>query len=555
MTAEALLAELADPACYPAAPRASQSAPGVQIVQTHLSIVCITGELVYKLKKPLRLPFVDFSTRELRHQACLDEVRLNRRLCPDVYLGVVALRRHADGTLRFDALAAQSGRSAASPPDEPAEPAEPAAAAIVESAVLMRRLPQDAMLDERLARGTVPQAAIAALARQLAAFHAAADSSPTTRQLGAPERLLAYAAANFAELGQLPLAAALQPLLPAVATASAVAFAALAPQLQRRAAAGRVRDGHGDLHARNICMVEPPAIYDCIEFNAELRCGDVATDLAFLAMDLRYRGRPQLATTLVREYQAASGDHELPELLPPLLAYRAMVRAKVAAIAASASELTSTAREQSTTSVHRHLALAAALLLEPGTPRWLVLCGPPACGKSSLASALADLTGWPVVATDLVRKQLFGRAPHERLDTAHYTPAATAQTYAATLSQAHAATTAGAAVVLLDGNFPDRERRAQAAAAAHRAGAALHVVHLDVDLPTALARARARELDPDRISDADAAITATRYATFEPPTADEHLPLARLDARLSTAALLAHLLAALLTATTPQSTG
>lgn len=548
MTAETLLAELADPACYPAAPRPGQCAQGVQIVQTHLSIVCITGELVYKLKKPLRLPFVDFSTRELRHQACLDEVRLNRRLCPDVYLGVVALRRDAVGKLRFDSLAPKTDAAA------PAGAHAPRDLKIVESAVLMRRLPQDAMLDERLAHGSVAPATIAALAQQLAAFHATADSSPTTRQHGAPERLLAYAAANFAELGQLPLATALQPLLPAVAAASAVAFAALAPRLQRRATAGRVRDGHGDLHARNICLVEPPAIYDCIEFNAELRCGDVATDLAFLAMDLRYRGHPELATTLVREYQAASGDHELPELLPPLLAYRAMVRAKVAAIAAAASELTSAAREQSTTSVHRHLALAAALLLEPGKPRWLVLCGPPACGKSSLASSLADLTGWPVVATDLVRKQLFGRAPHERLDAAHYTPAATAQTYAATLAQAHAATTAGAAVVLLDGNFPDRERRAQAAAAAHRAGAALHVVHLDVDLPTALARARARELDPDRISDADAAITATRYATFEPPTADEHLPLARLDARLSTAALLAHLLAALLTATTPQST-
>lgn len=550
MTAEALLAELADPACYPAAPRAGQDTQGVQIVQTHLSIVCIAGELVYKLKKPLRLPFVDFSTHELRHQACLDEVRLNRRLCPDVYLGVVALRRHADGRVRFDDLPTGPVQFPTSPPTEAAEPAT----AIVESAVLMRRLPQDKMLDERLARGTVPPAAIAALAHQLAAFHAAADSSPTTRRLGAPERLLAYAAANFAELGQLPLAAALQPLLPAVARASAAAFAALAPHLQRRAAAGRVRDGHGDLHARNICMVEPPAIYDCIEFNAELRCGDVATDLAFLAMDLRYRGHPQLATTLVREYQAASGDHELPELLPPLLAYRAMVRAKVAAIAASASELTSAAREQSTTSVHRHLALAAALLLEPGKPRWLVLCGPPACGKSSLASALTDWTGWPVVATDLVRKQLFGRAPHERLDAAHYTLAATAQTYAATLSQAHAATTAGAAVVLLDGNFPDRERRAQAATAAHRAGAALHVVHLDIDLPTALARARARELDQDRISDADAAITATRYATFEPPTADEHLPSTRLDARLSPETLLRQLLAALLTATTPQST-
>ncbi|MBL8739034.1 MAG: hypothetical protein JNL12_21590, partial [Planctomycetes bacterium] len=362
-----LLAALADPACFPHAPRA------VQLVQTHLSLVCLADQLVYKLKKAITLPFVDFAPLPARRHACREEVRLNRRLCPDVYLGTAALRPVA-GTkaLRFAALGDDDG------PDD------------VDVAVVMRRLPQERMLDELLRAHTVTTAELEALADHVARFHATTEVLPADRALPLVDELLRFAAANFAELAALPEHGLPRRLLDALAHAQAHAqargFAALAEPLRARARSGLCLDGHGDLHARNICMTVPPAIYDCIEFEPRFRCGDQALEVAFLVMDLRYRGATPLADTFVHRYATARGDRELPQLLPTLAAYRAMVRAKVAALAAAEPDLSAADRAGARGSAHRHLELAAALQFEANGPHWLVLCGPPASGKSSLAN-------------------------------------------------------------------------------------------------------------------------------------------------------------------------
>src|SRR5262249_23356026 len=217
-------------------------------------------------------------------------------------------------------------------------------------------------------------------------FHAAADRGAEVRAAGDPDRLAALAAANFTELAALHVP--LEPrLLRALECASAAAFARIAPVLRARAARGCVVDGHGDLHARNICMTDPVAIYDCIEFAAAFRCGDVATEVAFLAMDLRYRGAPALADAFVAAYAAASRDGELPDLLPTLCCYRAMVRTKVAALAAAEPELPAADRAGAGASAVDHAQLAAATLLDDRA-RWLALCGPPGSGKSTLAAQL-----------------------------------------------------------------------------------------------------------------------------------------------------------------------
>ncbi|MBL9077243.1 MAG: AAA family ATPase [Planctomycetes bacterium] len=522
MSAEALLAELRDPACYPHAPAA------VQLVQTHLSVVCLAGDLVYKLKKARRLPFVDFSTLAARRATCRDEVRLNRRLCADVYLGTAALRRDAGGALRFAAIGDDDG------PDD------------LDTAVVMRRLPADRMLDRLVHERRATTAEIERLARHLAAFHAGADRGPAVLAAGDPLRLQGFAAANFRELAAVPDHGLPAALLQRVAAASAEDFARLLPLLQRRAAAGRVVDGHGDLHARNVCLVEPPVVYDCIEFEPAFRCGDVATENAFLVMDLRHRHAPDLAAVWTAAYVAASGDTEQPALLPPLVAYRAMVRAKVAALAAAEPELPADDRAAARRSAHRHLWLAAAASLEARGPRWLVVCGPPASGKSSLCTALVDVAHWPHFATDVVRKQLAGLPPAATAGGEHYTAAASQRTYDELLRRAAAATAAGAPVVLLDGNFPTAALRAAAAAAARAAGARLQVAFVAVDAATAAARAARRTADPDRVSDADAAVTARLHAAFAPPTAGEGLALVQLDGAQPTEALAAHLLGALL---------
>ena len=286
MAAEQLLSELAEAACYPERPRQ------IEILQTHLSVVCITDTRVYKLKKAVTLPFVDFAELSARRQACRDEVRLNRRLCEDVYLGTAGLRR-IDGRLAFAELGDDAG------PDD------------LDVAVVMRRLPQQRMLDQCVAAGTASASDLEALAARIAAFHATADRSPEITATGDPDRLAALARDNFTELAALPQHGLPAELLQAAGEASERAFAAALPRLQERAHRGRIVDGHGDLHARNICMTDPPTVYDCIEFEAGVPLyGDVATEVAFTvdgpALPRRGRSSPTLFVRRLR--RDVSGD-------------------------------------------------------------------------------------------------------------------------------------------------------------------------------------------------------------------------------------------------------
>ncbi len=507
---EELLLILADPACYPNRPGS------VEIVQTHISIVSIAGELVYKFKKPVRLPFLDFSTIELRRHYCREEVRLNRRLCPDVYLGTTALARTADGP-RLGTPGADDVTNT------------------IDTAVVMRRLPADRMLDQLLVEGAVSAVEIAALARMVARFHAEAARGAAVRAAGAPERLLQSARENFTEIAALAVHGMSSELLRVMQQLTDDDFAWLLPVLHERADADRVIDGHGDLHTRNVCMTEPPAIYDCIEFSAVFRCGDVATDIAFLDMDLRYRGAPELATAFVDAYVAHSGDKDVLGLLPPLSRYRAMVRAKVAAMTASEAEIDCADRDGARSSAARHLQLAAASALESKlrrkqTPLWLLLCGPPGSGKSSLAARLRYGTNWPCLATDAIRKELAGKALNERLNASHYSAAFSERTYAELLRRAAAALRGGVPVVVLDGNFPTPDHRCTAAAAARAAGAEFVCLYVDVDEETGRTRVTTRAEDPHRISDAGPAQYDELRARFVAPSAAEHIAVHRLDA-------------------------
>ncbi len=521
MTAEALLHELRSPECFPNAPH------DVEIVQTHLSVVCLAGDLAYKLKKAVRLPFVDFSSLAARRATCREEVRLNRRLCPDVYLGCASLRRRG-GSLRFAATG-----------DDDAQDD-------VDVAVVMRRLPADRMLDVLVRERRVRAEEIEGLARHVAAFHSRAGRGPEVIAAGDPKRLAGFAADNFRELRAIPDHGVPEALLAELERGSAAGFGAILPRLVARAGRGLVVDGHGDLHARNVCMTSPPAVYDCIEFEPAFRCGDVATENAFLVMDLRYRGAPDLARAYLDAYVAASGDAEQPTLLPHLVAYRAMVRAKVAALAAAEHELGEHDRAAARRSGLRHVLLSAAVTAETHGPSWLVLCGPPASGKSVLSARLGDVAGWPSFATDATRKRLAGLSPTDRGPESIYTPEFTERTYAAVFAAAAAATAGGAPVLVLDGNFPSAELRTRAASAARAAGAKPVVVHVDVTPEIAAHRAVARSADPTAISDAGPERLAVLRARFVRPTAGEGSPLVEVDGARDPATLVADLLAALL---------
>jgi aminoglycoside phosphotransferase family enzyme/predicted kinase len=511
---------LLDPAAYPA-PRPST----VELRQTHISYVLLAGERVYKIKKPVALGFLDYSTPTRRAYYCRREVQLNRRFAPEVYLGVVPIVER-QGQIRIGG------------------PGE-----VIERAVVMRRLPEAGMLTHLLAHDRASPDLLGRIAARVAACHAVAASGPGVVRYGRPAAVRQTIEDNLARA-----AAYVGRTLDAATHAHLVAwtadyFAAQRALLAHRARAGRIRDGHGDLHAASICAVDPislhaspdtplrppapggePAIvlFDCIEFSSRLRCTDVAAEVAFLAMDLDHSGRADLAQAFVRTYVDATGDTELPTLLPLYLSYRATVRGLVASIAADEPSFEPAARVAQAAVARSYFDLAR-YGYTGGAPRPLLLLvgGLPATGKSALARALAGRLAAVAVNSDVVRKRRAGIAPTTRRAAPYgeglYAPAATEATYAALAEEARQWLEQGVSVVL-DATFRRAAYRAQAVAVAE----ALRVPWLAIECvcAPAVARARlaARAQEAAAVSDADWAVYEQLAREWEPWT---ELPAAR----------------------------
>ncbi|MGH7400418.1 MAG: kinase, partial [Candidatus Rokuibacteriota bacterium] len=296
-----LIARLLDPAVYP------HPVDRVELIETHISWVLLAGDRVYKIKKPVELGFLDFTTLARRRRFCHDEVRLNRRLTSDIYLGVVEIKGGARAP-RLDG----PGRA-------------------IEVAVLMRRLPAERMLDRLVRAAAAPPALLDGIGTTVARFHAAADTGGEIDELGGIETIRRNWQENFAQTDAVG-----PELLPNDTRRRVREYVAAflereAGRFAARVAAGRSRDCHGDLQAQHVCCVEPVQIFDCIEFNHRFRFGDVAGEIAFLAMDLERLGRPDLAIRFLNAYLEENGDYEAVPLLDFYRAYRAWVRAKVTA--------------------------------------------------------------------------------------------------------------------------------------------------------------------------------------------------------------------------------
>jgi aminoglycoside phosphotransferase family enzyme/predicted kinase len=490
---EATIRLLADPKCYP------DAAESVTQYQTHLSLVCVVGDRAYKLKKSLQLPFVDFSTLVKRQRACEEELRLNARLCPDMYLGVVPLFAKSGGVSFCD---------------------ESGGGEIIDWAVLMRRLPAERMMDVLLAHDAVTSGDLERIAEVIVGFHReVALGGRCEDALRAADRLHDFALANFDETAAHCDSVFDPELHRQLRTRTARDFKQQLPLLRRRATDGRVVDGHGDLHARNICLCEPMAIYDCLEFSRNLRVGDVAVENAFLLMDLRYRGHAELGTAYLDRYLRVSGDDEQRALVPMLLRYRAMVRAKVAAIASREPEIDAADREGFLSSARRHLNLVAASAIEQDRPWLICACGLPATGKSYLFDALERASGWPCFTSDLIRKELAGIAPNQQAAQTCYTREANSRTYAEVLRRAATALQDGP--VLVDANFASAKLREHATQCARNAGAQIAFVWFRADDRQVELRMTQRAEDADQVSDADLSVYRKLQATFQPPSEDE----------------------------------
>jgi len=379
-----LVADLQSPDAY------DHAVDAVEVVQTHISYVLLAGEYAYKIKKPLNLGFLDYSTLEQRRRMCEEEVRLNRRLCDGVYLGVVPVTRRADGRPRFGG------------------DGEP-----IEYAVRMRRVRAERTMPHLLASGLLTREHLASLAAKIASFHRDADRSDRIASFGRVPVVKANWGENFEQIA------------PYIGrTITAAQFDGVRAYVDRflkdhgvlieeRADTGRVRDGHGDLRADSVVFAADGAVcvMDCIEFSERLRFGDIASDVAFLAMDLEFRGHQREADEFVSLYMESLGVEEsLPAVLNFYRVYRAFVRGKVDSMQANEPEVPAAQRAQAGDRARRYFQMAHASATHSLPRAVIMMAGLSGTGKSFIARALAGRAGAVLLSSDVIRREREGPA-------------------------------------------------------------------------------------------------------------------------------------------------
>jgi uncharacterized protein len=480
METRSLIEQLGRPEAYP------HTVENFRVHQTHISVVFLAGSYAYKVKKPLDLGFLDFTTPEKRHHFCHEEVRLNRRLAPDVYLGVVPITRES-GILRV------GGDGEA-----------------VEWAVKMVRLPPEATLRERLLRDGLTVEALEALARRVADFHAEAESGAKIARCGRFEAVAENARENLDQSREHVGVTLSETVQARLARALEARLDELRPVIERRAARHVPRDTHGDLHLDHVYLFpdrEPPGdlvIVDCIEFGERFRYADPVSDTAFLAMDLIQHGRRDLEERFSRTYFETSGDEEGRSLLPFYRSYRAAVRGKVEGMVIGEEEVPRDERRAAVGRARGHWLLALSELEAPARRPGLVLGGGlPGTGKSTVAEGLASRAGFRLISSDRTRKALAGveaDAPaRAEFEEGIYAPTWTERTYDACLTEVGSALFGGERV-LVDATFREEAKRERFLEAALEHGVRALYLECRAAAETVRERMRRRE---GGVSDAD----------------------------------------------------
>jgi hypothetical protein len=484
------------------------SGPETELIQTHTAWVFVGPHHVLKVKKPVALGFLDFSTIERRKAACEAEVRLNARLSPDVYRSVVPITRDESGTYRV------GGDGAA-----------------VDYGVHMRRLPDEARADLRLAEGRLKAADVTRVADHLASFHASlVETTSAAARFGAPAAIAGNLQENFRQAHDAAASRLSEREAEEIERQQSRFLERERARFENRVRDGRVRDGHGDLRLEHVYFEHggPPTIIDCLEFNDRFRYADVCADVAFLSMDLRRLGASELAETFLAAYARASGDYELYRLIDFYEGYRAYVRGKVLSILAEDRGMPDATREGARREARSFFLLS---LLEGRRsflqPFLVAVGGIIASGKSTISDHLGGRISAPVVASDRTRKELLGVGPTEPVRegawSGAYSPEFSERVYGELFERAGHVLSSGRPV-LLDASFHSRVLRRRARVLARRHGARFYFVECRAsarETRRRLAeRARRRSL-----SDGRSEIFDEFVARFEPVTeleANEH---------------------------------
>jgi aminoglycoside phosphotransferase family enzyme/predicted kinase len=496
--ANALVYGLSQPGAYP------HPAAEVERLETHISWVFLAGDYAYKVKKPVALPFVDFSTLAARRRYCEEELRLNRRFAPELYLDVVEIRgsaasAHIDGT-----------------------------GEVLDYAVRMRRFPQADLASALLQRGALDAGLLREFGVYLARVHGGLPRAAKELDFGEPARVLRDALDNFDQMAPLLPQPEDNAELPQLRAWTRTEFERVRAALRIRREHGMVRECHGDLHLRNLVASEGSLIaFDCIEFNPGLRWIDVMSDVAFLAMDLFDRRAAELAWGFLNAYLEASGDYEGMQVLRFFLAYRALVRAKVHLIRARQAGMA--AESERLIAQFRHYVDLAGWCAHERRGAILLMHGFSGCGKSVLAAALAERLGAVRIRSDVERKRMHGFDAEARsasaLEGGLYREGATRATYAKLAAAARVVARAGYPAIV-DATFLRRSQRDVLADCARAIDAPLIVIDVQAAPHVLRERVAARRDDP---SEATLDVLQHQVATAEPLAPEEALKVVRCE--------------------------
>jgi hypothetical protein len=483
-------------------PEAFPDARGpVEFRETHASRLYFVDNQVFKVKKPVDFGFLDFTSLDRRRFFCHEEVRLNRRLCPEIYLGVAEIRRTGN-------------RIAVNGPG-----------IVIDYAVVMRQLPEDRLLSGMLTRNdpSLP-GKMTTLAHRIAAFHESREvfrSKPGHSHL---EVILSNWQENFSQTAPF-----IDRTIPRKAFDFMRGWVEQFLQdrkslLLQREAEGFVRDGHGDLHCEHICFTEPICIYDCIEFNRRFRIADILADLAFLLMDLEFRNRRDLAAIILTAYLGKNGrTQNLEQLLDFYKIYRAWVRGKVESFLSEAPAAGNRTRSEAAARATRYFNLALGYLCRPTL---MATCGLMGTGKTTIGEALAQSTGGELLRSDVLRKEIAGLSPDTKQPVEYgqgiYGSHFSDQTYALLQERALAVLAKGRTVIA-DASFARRRQRENFRQAAEGSGVPFLLLHVTCDQETALARLDLRLSRGKDASDGRRELYDRQKREFESPGAEEEV--------------------------------
>ncbi len=486
---DALIRALSDPAVYPHGPAS------VQVVQTHISAVFIAGELVYKIKKPVNFGFLDFTTLEKRQFFCNQEVTLNSRFSEGIYLGVVDIREGPGGVnLRGEGE-------------------------VIDAAVLMRHIPEDRIMVRMLEADRITPEFLDRLADRISYFHAQAARGPHIAGFGSAQVIYQNLKENFDQTAPYVGLTVNGQTHETVSTLALDFLRTHQSLFAERVKRGFIRDCHGDLHLDHVVIMNGIMLFDCIEFNDRFRYGDTAADLAFLLMDLEFRGYPDFADRIARRYAQTSGDVDVLRLLGFYKSYRAFVRGKVLSLTCDETEVSEAEKKIAIETAHDYFVLSVAALKPPPRPVLIVVCGLMGTGKSFLAAQLGKRLGVQPLRSDEIRKRMYGLSPSEhRLDKygeGIYTPDATRATYQALLEEASRRLGTGRSVIL-DATFSRVRDRMHAREKAGGVSARFRLIECTAPDEVIRGRLAQRATQENEPSDGRWEVFPKHKADFEP---------------------------------------